>query len=321
MRTNEEKKFKETCYETYRTLWLLKHGFTLNELMRRLSDHAVEELREMPIEDQSNATDVRAFMDSLADCLWTDGFEAGCIYKSEKEFYGREFLDPAYMEQLFSFMPGDKDELLASWYEISGVNPPEKEEETLEVKTPAGTIHAYKNTDPGQPGIMVRLLPDGYRNEVPLTNVFVDPEQAKVYVRAADPQTLYDDLFHRYTRGCITRKHLFMGGFWKIRGVGFMDIGSKESGWPYKLYNWDYEEICRGNFDDPAADPVTVRDRLAEKMGWQKDKLEPCFGDEVSCIKADLSRKKLKAKGWTDDRLDEFLDCELAGMLENDELE
>ena len=66
---------------------------------------------------------------------------------------------------------------------------------TLEVKTDAGVIRAYANTDPGQPGIIVMLRPEGYFSEIDCSSVTVyeDPEY-----RTKDNEGDMDVVIHTY---------------------------------------------------------------------------------------------------------------------------
>lgn len=286
----EKNEFEKACYDAYRTLWLLRHGLSVTELMRRLTDHAVVELREMPIEDQSNETHVRAFMDSLADCLWTDCFETGCVYKNEDSFLSGEYLDPEYMEHLFAFMPGDKDALFSSWYALSGVRP---KEEKLEVETPAGMIRAYKNTDPGQPGILIQVQPEGYDPEIDVAEacVYTNREYAAeervtprdVVIHAWDDATKTDT---NYT-GVIRRKDIFYGpgsvydSAWKVGKHGFLHLQSCEDGWDYTIYSHFYEEIDGGVIEDPDLGPLEARDQILEDQGWQDCDLKEVDTEEL----------------------------------------
>ena len=51
-------------------------------------------------------------------------------------------------------------------------------EDKIEVKTTAGTLRAYKSTDPGQPGICVMLQPKNRECEIDISyvSVYQDPE-------------------------------------------------------------------------------------------------------------------------------------------------
>lgn len=286
-----DKEFMDMCYDAYRMQWLMSHGFTLSELMKELTDHAVTELRGYPIDDQSDELHVRAFMDSLADCVWQQHAENGCIYDSEKEFSSGRFHDAGYMKHLFEDMPGDSKEHMARWCRITGLKDPE---EKLEVKTAAGMIRAYRNTDPGQPGILIQVQPEGYGCEIDAAEVCVyeDPEYGAVDDHPMDIRVhVWDDAktddMNREHSGVIRREDVFYGlgssycGAWKAEGYGYLSLQSCDTGWDYTLYDLDYDEIDGGQIDDVYAGPLTVRDQLFEENGWPLDSVTDADYDEL----------------------------------------
>lgn len=202
-------------------------------------------------------------------------------------------------------------------------------EKMLEVKTDAGMIRAYENTDPGKPGITIRLLPNGYQHEIEVTDVFV-PEAPQYQVFGKSPDVvvyhidfgaLLDKKMYGSFNRCITRKHLFQGAVWSIKGHGYLDLGSKETGWQYRMYDYpDCREICSGRFDDPDADPITVRDSLIERYGWNGE-IRSLGKEECDWVESQIGRQKLRTLGWSDKAIEELDDYEVRRTIEEMEEE
>lgn len=162
-------------------------------------------------------------------------------------------------------------------------------EEKLEVKTAAGMIRAYKNTDPGRPGILIQVRPEGYGCEIDAAEVCVyeDPKYRKEDDHPMDVILHVSDDVNGELRGAIRRENIFYGpgsvycGAWKAKGYGYLSLQSCDTGWDYTLYDLDYDEIDGGQIDDVYAGPLTVRDQLFEENGWPLDSVTDADYDEL----------------------------------------
>ena len=86
-----------------------------------------------------------------------------------------------------------------------------------EVSTSAGIIRAYKNSDPGQPGIVVMLQPVGFEDEIDVSFVSVYEESDYVTKDNERPvdvvvMTYGDATTEDYTTKDIIRREDIMAG-------------------------------------------------------------------------------------------------------------
>ena len=273
----EKEAFKNRCYEAHKMLWMIRHGISMTSLREKQAKYAVRELREYPIDDQSNAEYVTAFMDSLADYVWQELNDNG-DYPEIKSFFEKEFLDPDYMAHLFTLMPGDKEESMSKWSRITGIVP-SRYSEKLEAETPAGVIRAYKNLGPERPGITVMLQPKGYEDEIDAAEVctYTDPEEdvsatdviIHVWNDTADPTCSCTKVLRRedvcYALSSVCEQA------WEVKGHGFLHLQSCDEGWDYTLYGPDYKGIDGGVIEDNCSSPIEIRDQILENQGWSGD--------------------------------------------------
>jgi hypothetical protein len=87
--------------------------------------------------------------------------ELGLCFNDMNTFLGEEYKDPAYMKWLFdSHDDAVAADLKEKYRKYTGINLNECCD--LKVHTDAGTLRAYKLTDPSHPGIVVMLEPKGH---------------------------------------------------------------------------------------------------------------------------------------------------------------
>lgn len=170
---------------------------------------------------------------------------------------------------------------------------PTKKEEKLEVKTPAGMIRAYKNTDPGQPGIVIQLQPAGYESEIDVAEACVYTDQEYVTEDKETPRDVvilvWDDATETDANynGLIRREDIFCGpgsvfeGAWKAGKYGYLHLQSCDDGWDYTLYGPSYEEIDGGVIEDLDIGPIEARDQILEDQGWQESDPEDVDAEEL----------------------------------------
>ena len=132
--------FKDECYKAYQLEWMLRQGYSLNDLSEVFRELFFEEIEEEPVRFAVPSDDITVddFVDRLEEAFLIDrGFD-GSLYVCKADFLQAEFLDEGYMAHLFSIMAGDAEENMRKWREITGQEVAENRETELTVKQVAG---------------------------------------------------------------------------------------------------------------------------------------------------------------------------------------
>lgn len=107
--------FENECYELYKIDWLLRHRYTLTDLVDRLKDNAEMIVDEDGMMSATDGQSARALIGSAyIDFEDGNGFD-GEIWACQDEFLQSEFLDYDYMMHLFKSV--DNNKALINYYE------------------------------------------------------------------------------------------------------------------------------------------------------------------------------------------------------------
>lgn len=210
--------FEQKCYEAYQLDWMMSHGYKIRDIVNAMG-YADSEI--MADDDRCLYGDSFDQMKTLYDQFeYENGFDGeGSIWACKSEFLDNEYRDPEYMEHLLGQMANVPDRRRL-WEKYTGLRLPEK---CLAVSTTAGVIKAYKNEDPGQPGIYVMLQPAGYEDEIDVAyaSVYEDPDFSLHGERPVDVciMTYADATQEDYTSKEFIRREDVIAGLgteWKV---------------------------------------------------------------------------------------------------------
>ena len=93
---------QKTAYEKYKLDWMIRHGYTLSDLMEIFTDLAGEQIEEEPDNIPINGSETILFADKLRRHFLDDVGFNGSIYVCMDEFLENEYCDFHYMSQLLT---------------------------------------------------------------------------------------------------------------------------------------------------------------------------------------------------------------------------
>lgn len=173
----EREEFYDRCYKAYQLDWMISHGCSIDDFYDAIKASVVDQVAEGYDIDSSDRAEnaMQCAIEEFHDA----GFGSGSLWACEDEFLDNEYMDMAYMKSLFENM--FNTEMMKKLYlrytqdrEFSTFeNIPE-----MSVETTAGILNTYKSCDPGQPGVVVMLKPEGYDCEIDCSyvSVYENPE-------------------------------------------------------------------------------------------------------------------------------------------------
>ncbi len=168
----EEEEFYDRCYKAYQLDWMISHGYSIDDFYDAIKASVVDQVAEgYNINSSSRAENA---MQCAIEEFHDAGFGSGSLWVCEDEFLDNEYMDMAYMKSLFENM--FNTEMMKKLYLRYTQN---REFSTFEsvpemsVETTAGFLNTYKSCDPGQPGVVVMLNPEGYDYEIDCSYVSV----------------------------------------------------------------------------------------------------------------------------------------------------
>lgn len=159
---------KQKAYEKYQMLWMLNHGYTLEDVWKMNRDREKN--------PDTNWMDLKEYVAS--EMQWS----------SKEEFWNNEYQNIVLMHNLLG------DDEFEEWRRDVGnyQQPP-----IGVIKTPIGRIAAFVSPDSEYPGFLVEFHPDG-ENTGPGAILEYDPIKAKTQLRVygkddpeGDPVAVY----------------------------------------------------------------------------------------------------------------------------------
>ena len=172
----EKTAFEDRCYKLYQLEWMMSHGYSLDDLYKVMLKYEQDMFDPEDFGDgeyghghEFDASDLERAATQARDMfLFEDGFGSGHLFACKEEFLDTEYQDTAYMKWLLETQVDDEADKLKKLYaKYSGKSLSYVPE--LKVHTDAGTLNAYKCTDPNHPGICVLLQPKGIDAEIDVT--------------------------------------------------------------------------------------------------------------------------------------------------------
>lgn len=95
----EIKEVEEEAYRKYQLLWMVEHGYSLDDLFELFLNNLAEIVEEgHPI---ANSIDISCVEDDLKEMFLDHGFDGEC-FVCKSEFLSTEYQDPDYVEKLNS---------------------------------------------------------------------------------------------------------------------------------------------------------------------------------------------------------------------------
>lgn len=119
--------FENECYELYKIDWMLRHRYTLTDLVDQLKDNAEMTVDEDGMMSATDGQSARALICSAYTTFEDENGFDGEIWTCKDEFLQSEFLDYGYMMHLFESV--DNNKALIDYYEKETINRTEKETE------------------------------------------------------------------------------------------------------------------------------------------------------------------------------------------------
>ncbi len=100
--TEELRKFQDLCYEAYKLEWMLSHGYNLEDYVEGLASVADDYL--YSDDECLEGSNFDQFTTLAFEFECEKGFMSGSMWVCRDEFLGAEFLDPDYMDHLFTLI-------------------------------------------------------------------------------------------------------------------------------------------------------------------------------------------------------------------------
>ena len=183
----EKEAFEDRCYKLYQLEWMMSHGYSLDDLYKVMLKYEKEMFDPEDFSDGEyghghdfDKSDLERAAEQARDIfLYQEGFGGSQIFASKEEFLDAEYQDVAYMKWLFETQVDEEADKLKSLYtKYTGKLLTNAAD--LKVHTDAGTLKAYKLTDPDHPGICIMLQPKGHDVEIDVTMAETDGKNINI---------------------------------------------------------------------------------------------------------------------------------------------
>ena len=112
--------FENECYELYKIDWMLRHRYTLTDLVNRLKDNAELTVDEDGMMSATDGQSARVLIGSSYTTFEDENGFDGEIWACKDEFLQSEFLDYDYMMHLFESI--DNHKALIDYYKKEIIN-------------------------------------------------------------------------------------------------------------------------------------------------------------------------------------------------------
>lgn len=298
--TQEE--FEQKCYGLYQLEWMMRHGFSLEDLYNVMLKYEKEmfdpmDFRdsdgELNYENEFDESDLERAADQARNILlFEEGFDGKQIFAPFRQnFLDAEYKDTTYMKQLFEMQDEkEKNKLKKLYLKYTGLNLESDCDSKLH--TLAGNLKVYRNLDPHYKGFKVTLTPSGLDKEI-LVAVIENAEGLNVnivtYADAESDEPTANNILSRES----------------IKAAYMPKIHTKEELKPIIFNEWKKFTLYDG--ENISADAIdNVPQNLLDEIAFRCDSLET--DDITKNIRACLEYAK---KHGTRALIKEMDDCNI----------